>query len=183
VHARRDEGHVRPKLPQRLWMLIPDDLKRYLPRFEQELADRRQMIFPGIVLYGVAVYVASMSPNGWERVVPPGVGPIVAAIFLTLRPWNPYNSFYASLAGISSETVENDRAAQRLLALLRSAAAKRVIWRTAALTSASFLLGVWSCSVFTGSPSSWAVRYVDVIGFVFVQALLSLGPLYHYLLR
>lgn len=164
-------------------MLIPGDLKRYLPRFEQELADRRRMIDPGIVLYGVSVYVASVSSNGWERVIPPGVGPIVGAVFLTLRPWNPYKSLYASLAGISPETVKKDGAAQRLLGLLESAEAKRVLWRTATLASASFLLGVWFCSVFTGSPSSWAIRYFVVLFFVFFQALLSLGLYYHFLLR
>jgi len=182
-----DGGHVRrpgrSKFTWRQRMLIPKELKRYLPRFEQELVDRRQMIGLGVVLCGISVYLFSRFPNGWVRLIPPAAGPIVVAVFLTIRPWNPYGSLYASLAGISSETVKDDPAAQRLLTLLRSADARRVVWRTAVLTSLSLLSLVWLGATLTDAPSSWDVPYFGLAVFVVVQALLSGHLFLHCLLR
>ena len=164
-------------------MLIPAELARHLSRFEQEFVNRRQMIGPGIVLYGILVFIFSRHPNGWVRFVPFLLGPLAAALFLTLRPYNPYKSLFASLAGISPETVKHDPAAQRLLALLRSPRAMLTIWTTAIGTSVTFLLLGWFGSRLAGMATSWEVPYFGLFVAVLLQGGMSLGVLYHCLLR
>jgi hypothetical protein len=164
-------------------MLIPPELARHLPRVEQELVNRRQMIGPGIVLYGISLFMFSRHPNVWVRVVPFLFGPPVAGLFLTVRPYNPYKSLFASIAGITPETVKDDPAAQRLLALLRSSGARHTIWTTAIGTSITFLLLAWIGSTLAGRATSWEFPYFALSMAVLLQGAMSLGVFYHRLLR
>jgi len=162
---------------------VPADLRRLLPRFIQEFADARFMLITGCSVYAPLVYAFAKFPYGWERLVPPVMGPIIAALVLTIHPLNPYRSLYASLERIGTDSLEHDPAAQRLVRMFRSGRANRSVWQTAGMTSLTFFVLVVLTSRFMSPPLSWNIRFESIAGYSGLWAILSLVFLYHRLLR
>jgi hypothetical protein len=149
----------------------------------QEFADSRFMLIIGCAVYAPLVYAFAKFPYGWERFVPPVTGPVIAALFLTIHPLNPYQSLYASLERIDTDSVKHDAAAQRLARMLRSRRANRSVWQTAAVTSLTFFVLVVLTSRLVSPPLSWNIRFESIAGYSGLWAILSLVLLYHRLLR
>ena len=158
-------------------MDIPRDLAPVLPRYFDELANRRVVFSLGVIGYAVLVYGCVRYPNGWIRILPALLGPILAAIFLSIRSWNPYKSMYVS----SSDPIIRDPRAQKLVQLLRSGRARQAVWRTAIAHS----LGLFSVSsmiaMLSSRPRSWEFAFSEILAVSFVVGILSLGWIYHFL--
>ena len=166
-------------------MEFPEELRRSVPRMIRELADRR---FIAVVLlaYAPLLYRHTTDPSGWQTLIPCVAGPLLAALFLTLRPLNPYESLFAELEGKTWESMNDDPAAQRFVMLLGSGDAKRLTWKTGTLSSAAFSLIVWLGSTFVETSKSWdhgRKTYEAVLILSLLWALLSAPLLYYALLR
>lgn len=101
--------------------------RRRLPRLMREFGESNATLACTLGTVGIVTFLLSRDARFWSLVLPPALGPFVAAAYYWISPLNPYK--------ISTENVGNDVMAQRLIALLRSKDAKRHSLRTALVMS------------------------------------------------
>jgi len=101
--------------------------RRRLPRLMREFGDSNATLAYCLGMMVAVAFVVSHLDRIWILVLPPAVGPLVAAAYFWIRPLNPYK--------MSDESVDHDAMAQKLIALLRSKEAKRHCFRIALLMS------------------------------------------------
>jgi hypothetical protein len=171
---------------QGMWtplMETPIELKRSLPRIVLEFADRRLVVLYALAIYGPLLYLGSIDNlYVWDAIGPPTLGPILAAVYLTFRPMNPYD--WAWVERRTSEARSDDPVAQRLLRLLRSNTARKIVWTTALVTSVALCFFAYLASVVVSSGSQ--SRNSDLFNnslYSGLWALLSSSVIYHFLLR
>ena len=154
-------------------MTVPVELRRNLPRIQQEMADPRVILPIGVFVFGGLIYASSKYPNGWLRILPPALGPFATAAFFTLRPWNPYDIRFPRRTNRAARVLETDPSAKRLLSNLHSADALKVIWKTAVITSLSFVSLILIGSTLTAPPRSWEIPVFELLVYVWLWATLS----------
>jgi hypothetical protein len=163
-------------------MQIPSELKESVPRIVLEFADRRLVVFFALAVYGPLLYLDSTDLYVWDAIGPPALGPLLAAVFLSFRPMNPYD--WAWVERRTSEARSDDPVAQRLLRLLRSNKARKIAWTTALVTSVALCSFAYFVSVVVSSRSQ--SRDSDLFNNLLYSglwALLSSYVIYHFQLR
>jgi hypothetical protein len=161
---------------------IPIELKESLPRVVLEFANRWLVVFFALAVYGPLLYLDSTDLYVWDAIGPPALGPILAAVYLTFRPMNPYDAAWVERR--TSEVRSDDPVAQRLLRLLRSNKARKIVWTTALVTSVALCSFAYLVSVVVSSGSQ--SRNSDLFNNLLYSglwAVLSLSVIYHFLLR
>jgi hypothetical protein len=158
-------------------MDIPRDLAAISPKYFVELGDRRIVAFMAIIAY-VGVYAFATGPNGWVRVLPPVLGPILAALFLTARPWDPYKSIDVS----KSDPIIVDPRTERLRSLLRSIDALRIVWRAAAVSTIVLGSLAFLTATLAENPRSWDFKPSEVLIPSVCLGVFALGWMNHCLL-
>lgn len=161
---------------------LPKDLQGRLPRMIEELAGRiTATIFTAILFSMLFLFIKFH--NGWLYFVPSAVGPLLAALFLMARPFNPYQSIYAHYEGMEALDVRGDASAKRLVTLLKSRKANWVLLRTGVLISTSLSGITWAVSSLVPGPLNWSFNAGAVLTFTLVVGLFSAGLHGHFLLR
>jgi len=163
-------------------MQTPIELKQSLPQLVLEFADRRVVVFFALAIYGPLLYSDITHFYVWDAIGPPALGPILAALYLTFRPMNPYD--WAWVERRSSKALSDDRVAQRLLRLLRSNTARKVVWTTALVMSVALFSIVYLGSVvFSSGSRSRHSDFFSNLVYSCIWAVLSLSVIYYRLLR
>jgi hypothetical protein len=121
--------------------------------------------------------------NGWLYLVPSVMGPILGAVFLMIRPLNPYRSLFADLEGKDEEHIQSDPAAVRMMTLLGSRRAKRVLISSGTLSAVLLCIISWGISVVVDRPLNWTFDVGAVVTVTVIFAIFSLGPHCYFLLR
>ena len=150
-------------------MQMPRELKRQVPSLVQEIAEGRALASMCLIIYGILfVKVLLNDPNGWVTITAPALGPLCAAVYLSVRPLNPFENLHAVREGISERKALSDPAARWLLAFLRSPQATKATWRAAARLSCELLLLAVAGSLVVGRTRDWTLEVSNLIGTVFL---------------
>lgn len=157
---------------------IPRDLAAVCPKYFVELGSRRVVGFMIPIAY-IGVYAFATALNGWVRLLPTLLGPIMAGIFLTVSPWDPYKSMYVS----KSDPIIADPRAAQVRMRLRSNAARRIVWKAAALSTVVLAFFVFVTSVLAKPPRSWDFNFGEVLIASGILGMFSMGWMFHSLLH
>ena len=153
-----------------------------LPRIVREFTRPSVVALIYVGCLPILYYGLARAHNGWLYLVPPLLGPPLGAVFLVVRPFNPYRSVYAALEHIEDRP-RFDQNAGRLIARLASPSARAILCWSAAGTSGLF--GVVSIVVASlqdaGVP--WDFRPLSLVALTVIYAIFSLAGHYHLLLR
>jgi hypothetical protein len=167
-------------------MFVPKDLKRSLPRFIQEFVDRKVAFGIFAFLYVVVAYGLAKQSNLWLFFLPTSIGPLLGGLVYVFVPYDPYRNLFARKQGITEPEVQNDPAAQHLLALLRSNEARCVVIRTSILSALIFCLAIALIALLSSRPLGGNFG-LDQISWLAISTwffwMLSLGVQVHFLLR
>ena len=104
-------------------------------------------------------------------------------LFLLLRPLNPFQGRYAYLGGMEWKRMSGNPVAKRIVTLLASKPARRVVLNTGILTSISFLGITLTLLAIRVAPRTWQPWYFDVVAFSFLWGGVSLLIFFHVLMR
>jgi hypothetical protein len=134
---------------------IPRELRRSIPPVVQELADWRIVSFVVAVMLVPCLYGSPRFPNGWIRYLPAFIGPLLTTAVFFVRLWNPYKSYFAKRNGYGEEDVKDDPAAQRLIQLTRSRAARLLVLRTGLITTLALSTLAFILAGLQAPASNW----------------------------
>ena len=148
----------------------------------KEWASRRVITLFCSIVFSLVFFGLTRMSNGWLYLVPAIVGPLLGALFVLLRPLNPYESLFANLEHMNREDKRSDWPGNRLVEVLASGAAKRLAIRTGVMTSL-VLGGVAFGISWLSKNVAWSLDVGAVAVVTVVFAIFSLGIQYHVLLR
>jgi hypothetical protein len=123
------------------------------------LEQRRFWILFGIgfcilMLYGPVV--GHPDHNGYRYLLGPVLCPMACAIYMVVRPFNPYKGFAARLGGMI-DSHESEPDARRLLELFKSDLARHHIWRTTAKVSGVLFLFMAIAAAVLRNSLNWTI--------------------------
>lgn len=159
-------------------MRFASELSNHVPRYFLELGDkanRTTLLGLGLCVFGGLCFGLAGFSSVFVRFLPPIVGPLISALFFSLIPLNPYRGLFAEREGWDTEKLANDRIAQKLLLLLRSASARKVCLQCGAATA--ILLGslTLAFSILRGTATSIGVDHYPAIVFALLFVLLTIN--------
>ena len=153
-----------------------------LPRIVREFTKPSVVAFVYVTCLPILYYGLAKAHNAWLYLVPPLLGPPLGALFLVVRPFNPYRSFYAALEHIE-EQPQFDQRARRVVARLESSKARIILCWSAAGTSGLFGFVSLIVASLQDVEVSWEVRTSTLIALTIIYAIFALAGHYHVLLR
>jgi hypothetical protein len=109
------------------------------------------------------LYGSPRFPNGWIRYLPAFIGPLLTTAFFFVRLWNPYKSYFAKRNGYGEEAVKDDPAAQLLIQMTRSRAARFLVLRTGLITTLALSTLAFILAAFQAPTSNWDFSPVRIL--------------------
>lgn len=162
---------------------VPRELKGKLPQMIVEMAMRSVLVILLVAMVPALLYGQSVYHQAWEYFAPAIGGPLLAGIFLLLRPFNPYQSYYARLEEIDKDFFPVGSPEAKLIQMLRSEPAKRLVLKSCAVTAAILLTLVSIIASLKPSPIKTSFNLWNNIFIALMYAIITFGVCCHVLLR
>src|SRR5438477_12169222 len=96
-------------------------LVQKLPRMFRELVEGNTTLSIYVLGLGVCVYLVSRSTRIWPMLLSTAAGPLLASLFLILKPPHPFENLYARFDSVSRrESTDHDPTARAFVELLKT---------------------------------------------------------------
>jgi hypothetical protein len=120
------------------------------------MAESRRLVNPFCFGLGCLFLNAFHNRNGWIYFIGAALSPVLTASFLAMFAFNPYHTPAAKFSGMTNLD-ERDAVAQRLVVLMNSAGARRLLLRTSAALSTLLLVAMLAIAFLQSGQLNWTL--------------------------
>jgi hypothetical protein len=155
---------------------IPDELRGKIPGGLWYMVQIRWLVNFTFFVLSCFLLRGFNNRNGWIYFLGAILSPILLALYLIVVPLNPYHTPAAKFSGMTNLD-HRDPVARQLVNLMRSAAARRFLSRTAVMLAGLFLLSMSVVVALQRQPLIWSLSGESAAWFPLLILLSAVGTL------